>query len=487
MQAYVNLASNIGDTFSNALAGDLMFYTMSNTQQILFGSSNAATAAFTINSNLMTLAGNLQMNGGFNARGMKVLRPNGLITNVTTSSVQGHSNDTTGIVLSVASNTSNYSVRVQGNTTQVASISGIGNMVLAGNIAAGNVGMFRNRIINGDMRINQRGITSSNMTNVNGYVTDRFCLVSGSITGGTITSSNVPLTSNDTPYAYGINNSMRVTSSAALTIGGALYQCQTIEGTNISDFCWGSSYGTAVSLSFWLRTSMSNNSQLSVAFRNVGANSTFTSYVTNVTTTGSNIWQYVSMTIPAPASGTTWNSGSTSGGLEVFLGSYYNPQTSSGWFAGVNSFNTTASSPWYNGANGFIEFTGVQLEKGTIATPFEFRPYAIELQLCQRYYYRMTTTNNSSIFLAFYGGTSCYGLLNIPVAMRNINTTTLNVSGTITGLTGNMTLSISPVGGGSSTQLALQGSTASSPSVANTASWVYFNSANAYLEFINEL
>ena len=253
-----------------------------------------------------------------------------------------------------------------------------------GNICAGNLGMFRNRIINGDMRIAQRGtsiVSGSGNTNV--YMIDRW-YIGYIITTGGLTQSQNTLTTSDTPYLNaGFKYSYKITVNTAVTSYNFIVPTQNIEGLNMSDFNWGSTAGTPIVLSFWLRTNAATNSIIPVTLRNFAATH---SYNANVTVTATNTWQFVTLQIAAPPSGSSWNIDNTVG-VNLFIGGF-NQTTSSSpgtWQNGNFIGTSTATNIWAT-LNNFIEFTGVQLEKGTIATPFEFRPFATELQLCQRYY-----------------------------------------------------------------------------------------------------
>ena len=152
--------------------------------------------------------------------------------------------------------------------------------------------MFRNRVINGDMRIAQRGqnvVTGTGLTNT--YLIDRFQVVYNITTGG-LTQSNIGLGSNDSPYASGFRNSWRITASTACSSYVWILPAQYIEANNVTDLNWGSPYGQPVTVSFWLRTNLASNSAVPFSLRNFNAGSTYYSYVTNVATTGSGSWQY---------------------------------------------------------------------------------------------------------------------------------------------------------------------------------------------------
>jgi hypothetical protein len=254
-----------------------------------------------------------------------------------------------------------------------------GNINCSGNISAGNLGMFRNRIINGDMRINQRGATSYVCAlSTNTYSVDRMTCYNG---GGTSTVTVQTLSSSDAPAALGFNNSIRFTSNS--TAISLIQPGHYIEGINISDFRWGTTNASPVVLSFWLKSNSAFT--LSVSLRNAIAGGTWTGYVTTVSSTTS--WNYYTIQIQGATIG-SWNT-NTSTGVEIFIGGYSGVagvSTMNVWSNNSGSISSTTSTRWDQTVGNYIEFTGLQLEKGTIATPFEFRPYAIELQLCQRYY-----------------------------------------------------------------------------------------------------
>ena len=263
-----------------------------------------------------------------------------------------------------------------------------GDLVVSGTISGGaGMGSFRNRIINGDMRIAQRGtsatVTYSGFTSTMYFQLDRWGFYFGV---GTFTISQQTLAASDTPYQLGFSNSMRITSSPGT---GVLYfePLQKTEGYMTQDFNWGTSFGVPVTLSFWFKSLCTPGSVVSVSIRN--AASTY-SYVTQFVVTSASTWQYYTFSIPPPPNGAAIGTGSNAslyieiGGID-FRSSGLLTSTLNSWVGG-NYISSTGATNILATAGNYIEFTGVQLEKGTVATPFEFRPYATELQLCQRYY-----------------------------------------------------------------------------------------------------
>jgi len=267
-----------------------------------------------------------------------------------------------------------------------------GDLVVGGTISGGyGMGQFRNRIINGDMRIAQRG--TSNVVGVGqaNYIIDRFYTPiynSGTLN---LTQTQQTLTASDTPYQLGIKYSLRVTSTNGGTIGINAFVIQGIEGQNGIDLNWGTPFGIPVTLSFWFRTNAVAGTVFCGRFLNAAAAASYNFQYTATSTSGQ--WQYVTFTIPPPPNGSSWAIDNT-GGIYLYLWGHQispggNGLTSSPftWLSG-NYAGTyaAAATPWWLYTGNYIEFTGVQLEKGTVATPFEFRPYGTELALCQRYY-----------------------------------------------------------------------------------------------------
>jgi hypothetical protein len=244
---------------------------------------------------------------------------------------------------------------------------------LATAYAGGNYGM-RNRIINGDMRIDQRNAGASVTLNGNLYSVDRWGTQASQNSRATIQQSTVAPT--------GFVNSVAVTSSSAYSPLAAdfFWLYQTIEGFNIADFYWGSASAQTVTLSFWVRSSLTGTFSV-----RLGSGSR--SYVTTYTIASANTYEYKTVTIPGDTSG-TWNT-TNGGGIQIQFdlgsGSNRTTSTTNAWQAGdFQKATGTVSLVSTNGAT--LNITGVQLEAGSVATPFERRPYGTELALCQRYF-----------------------------------------------------------------------------------------------------
>jgi len=239
---------------------------------------------------------------------------------------------------------------------------------------------LKNRIINGDMVIDQRNNGASVSTTPTDaiYTLDRWMAAFSVATRYTVQQNAGSVT----PPA-GFTNYLGVTSSAATSVGASDYYFlqQIIEGFNTSDLAWGTANARTVTLSFWVRSSLTGT--FGGALTNSAQNR---SYAFSYTISAANTWEQKTITISGDTSG-TWLTNNGAGirlRLGLGVGSTFSG-TASAW-SGSNFFSATGATSVVgtNGATFYI--TGVQLEIGTTATPFERRMYGQELQLCQRYY-----------------------------------------------------------------------------------------------------
>lgn len=238
---------------------------------------------------------------------------------------------------------------------------------------------MRNKIINGDMRIDQRNAGASVTTTTDlQYLLDRW-QARLSVTSKFSVQQNA---GSVTPPA-GYSNYLGITSLSAYSIAAGDYFAiqQRIEGFNTVDLAWGTASAASVTLSFWVRSSLTGI--FGGGFSNSTGNRT---YPFSYTISSANTWEQKSVTIAGDTTG-TWvtNSGL---GVQVNFGigvsSTYSG-TAGAWSSSTYLAPTGATSVvGTNGATFYI--TGVQLEKGSVATPFEYRNFQQELAMCQRYY-----------------------------------------------------------------------------------------------------
>lgn len=239
--------------------------------------------------------------------------------------------------------------------------------------SAGNQ-MFKNRIINGAMVIDQRNAGASVSTDVS-FPVDRF--VFGKSGSQTFTGQR------STTAPSGFINSVLVTIGTGGATGATdrLTLTQSIEGYNILDLAWGSASASTITISFWVRSSLTGT--FGVALRNSATNR---SYVASYTINSANTFEQKTITVTGDTSG-TWLTDNSAGiylTWDLGVGSTYNT-TSGSWQAG-NYFGLTSGTKLSATSGATFYITGVQLEKGSTATSFDYRPYGTELQLCQRYF-----------------------------------------------------------------------------------------------------
>ena len=285
---------------------------------------------------------------------------------------------------------------------------------------------MKNRLINSAMVIDQRNAGASFSSSVNGvYSLDRW--YNQNNTSGTRFS--VQQNAGNVTCPNGFSNYLGVTTASAYTVGSTdvIGIGQYIEGYNIADLGWGTANAKTVTLSFWVRSSLTGT--FGGSLHEGGAATAFYPYT--YTISAANTWEYKTVTVVGPTIG-TWQT-TNSRGLSVLFnlgtGATFSGAAGS-WSAspnyaptGVVSVVGTSSATFY--------ITGVQLEVGSTATSFDYRPYGTELALCQRYYYKTKPAAFSSISSGGYNSstTAFQGFLQFPVTMR-IAPTALEQSGT---------------------------------------------------------
>jgi hypothetical protein len=231
------------------------------------------------------------------------------------------------------------------------------------------------------MRIDQRNAGASVTPTDNQYSIDRWSC------GQNVASKfSVQQNAGSVTPPPGFSNYLGCTSLSAYTPTGSnyFYVAQTVEGFNLSDFAWGTANARTVTLSFWVRSSLTGT------FGGALSNGS-RAYPYAYTISAANTWEYKTITFAGDTSG-TWNSTNGYGVAVRFslgTGSTY-AGTAGSWQSAELVTSTGATSVvGTNGATFYI--TGVQLEPGSTATPFERRSYGQELALCQRYFEKSYT------------------------------------------------------------------------------------------------
>jgi len=270
---------------------------------------------------------------------------------------------------------------------------------------------FKNRLINSAMVIDQRNAGASvTATTAFPYTVDRWQC------GGSVNSKFTVQQSTTAPT--GFINSALITSSSAYTVGAGEYFLfqQPIEGLNVADLGWGAAGAATVTLSFWVRSSLTGTFGGAV---NNSANDR--SYPFTYTISVANTYEYKTVTIAGDTSGTWLKTNGIGLQIRFSLGTGTTYSGTAGAWAGTFYASATGATSVVgtNGATWFI--TGVQLEKGSTATSFDYRPYGTELALCQRYYYLLSAATNVNTFfhpVAGYTTTAAVGTVSFPQMLR---------------------------------------------------------------------
>jgi hypothetical protein len=347
---------------------------------------------------------------------------------------------------------------------------------------ANNVGLsFKNRIINGDMTISQRNgttaVTCAQQQSTFGV--DRFSVyrdnASATITIGQSTNA---------PAGFTNSSIFSVTTGSSPTAANECQFRHVIEGFNVADFGFGTANAQTVTLSFWVRSSLTGT--FAVAFQNSGSG---LSYVTTYTISAANTWEQKSVSFTGPSTG-TWVTNNGTGLVCIWDlggGSNFNATTNT-WTAG-NVYTTAGTTKVIGTTGATWQVTGVQLEKGTVATSFDYLPYTTELALCQRYCFKASGNTSDIPGYSFTTYSSSSGVVNVPfpVTMRAAPSFTLSGTARIQSVSdssdftsGLVVSGATPTGAG----LALSGT---ANMTANASGHLQFRATNSSLLFTAEL
>ena len=239
---------------------------------------------------------------------------------------------------------------------------------------------FKNRIINGAMMIDQRNAGAAvTATSAVQYITDRFLFVRDTSTTARMTAER------STTAPAGFINSVKITTTTAQSVlAGTDYHrfAQNIEGLNVADLGWGTANAKPVTLSFWVRSSLTGT--FGGSFGNSAWNRT---YPFTYTISSADTWEQKSITIAGDTSGTWLTTNGIGLRVDFGLGVGSTYSGSAGAWAGALYISATGATNVSGTLNATWYVTGVQLEVGSTATSFDYRPYGTELALCQRYYF----------------------------------------------------------------------------------------------------
>jgi hypothetical protein len=342
---------------------------------------------------------------------------------------------------------------------------------------------FKNRIINGAMVIDQRNAAASLNPADQAYSIDRWKCRRSQASKYTIQQNAGSVTP-----PSGFTNYLGVTSSSSYSLLSTDYFAvqQIIEGYNVSDLGWGAVGAQTVTLSFWVRSSLTGT--FGGALNN-GAE--VRAYGFTYTINNANTWEYKTVIISGDTSG-TWL---TTNGIGLYVnfnlgtGSTYGSATNGSWTAGSTQFTPsgTVSVVSTNAATWYV--TGVQLEKAPQATAFDYRDYGRELALCQRYCMAWRIDGVAQQYIAVgqaYNTTTAIFMLPLPVTPRvtptGITTSAVAGFGSLTSGAGGSTGSTLIWNASSNQALTMNYTATAGFTTAGFATALYFNgTAGAYI------
>jgi hypothetical protein len=331
-------------------------------------------------------------------------------------------NTTTTTLVVNGDTTGNLVFNTGGANTTALTLTNTQGANFVGSVSALNTFGFKNRIINGNMVIDQRNAGASGTT-TNAYTVDRWIYGASQASKGTWQQNAGSVTP-----PTGFSNYLGFTSSSAYTLGASDYFMfvQAIEGFNFADMAWGTANAKTITVSFQVYSSLTGT--FGGALRNSAASRAYP-FTYSIPT--ANTWTQISVTIAGDTSG-TWVGATNGTGMQIDFslgsGTTYST-TASAWATGNYLSATGATSVVStNGATWYV--TGVQVEVGSQATSFDFRSFGTEFALCQRYYNKLSSYGSAvnSSYIGFSIGTSTTSQLLTsifwPVEMRTAPTIT---------------------------------------------------------------
>ena len=357
---------------------------------------------------------------------------------------------------------------------------------LAALIGSGQAQGDKNLIINGGMAVNQRGnVNTSDGSSI--YSLDRWVTF---VRSGPVAALSQ---STDVPTGQGFANSLKLDVTTADALGTASDFCkvsQKMEGQNCQQLAKGTSNAKRVTLSFWVKSTITGT-YIAELFDDDNTRQVSQAY----TVSSSNTWEYKTITFPADTSGALANDNGNS--FEVVwglgMGSNYTSGTlNTSWSNNTNANRFVGQVNAFSSTDNEFYLTGVQLEVGEVATPFEHESFAETLQKCQRYFTRIPRIDGSSANTQIANGmgnttNNFLGVIPFPTEMRANPTLTVSGSfrvfngGTLNPTAGPSRSSSSTVGMGISV------STGGGISTLDALLLTQINDSDANLQFSAEL
>ena len=305
--------------------------------------------------------------------------------------------------------------RAKPRFTEVKNVSNI----TAGQLNIGQIGGRRNIIINGAMQVSERDTSQGGISSAGYYTIDRFKINTND--AGVWTMSQETLSSSDTPFTEGFGKALKLdcTTSATPASNGTLQVQYAIEGQDLQQLSSGTSSAKTLVLSFWIKATKTGTNVLG-GYQDDGGKAFGLTYTIN----SSNTWEYKTITIPANTADAIVND-ATRGRIVTWYFSAGSNRTTGTLRSTWTTYATADEAPGQvnhadNTANN-IHITGVQLELGSVATPFEFRSFGEELALCRRYFYKPSLALRIVSLLLRPDNKRCFQVM-FPVDMRTAPT-----------------------------------------------------------------
>lgn len=275
----------------------------------------------------------------------------------------------------------------------------------------------RNVVINGAMQVAQRGTSTASITTTGYYTADRFVIALSSL--GTWTQS----VENDAPTGSGFRKSLKLlctTADASPSASDEFYLAQIIEGQNLQQFAKGTASAKQFSLSFWAKSNVTGTYIVELYdadnTRQVSASYTISASAT---------WEKKTVTFPADTTGVFDNDNAASLYVIFWQGAGSNltgGTLNTSWASVTTNKRAVGQTNLASATNNYWQVTGVQLEVGAVATPFEFEDYGTTLAKCQRYFYNIAVSSGGADRVIGFGAYTAAGtfrvVINFPVTMR---------------------------------------------------------------------
>jgi hypothetical protein len=271
-------------------------------------------------------------------------------------------------------------------------------------------------VINGAMQVAQRGTSVAGITVGGLYTVDRFFHQLNVL--GTYTDS----VEADAPTGSGFRNSLKVlcTTAAASPAAGAYHLIEhRLEGQNLQQFLKGTASAKQFALSFWVKSNKTGTYIVEL-YDTDGSRSVSLSY----TVIASATWEKKTIVFPADTTGAFTNDNNLSLSMGFWLGAgtdFTSGTLATTWGAATSANRAVGQTNLAAATSNYWQVTGIQLEAGAVATPFEFEDIGTTLAKCQRYYYRSTTAVTAGRFGptgAFSSTTLAYCIAQNPTTMR---------------------------------------------------------------------